>query len=103
MPPRRLPPSETFVDRQSNGLATQVRAEGRRSQADPWGKSAVGRLSFAGAGNATFIHGLGRTPARWAIEDVDAAATLHRVSWDERSIVIASSAACGVTIRVGSD
>jgi hypothetical protein len=48
----------------------------------------------------TIKHGLGRVPVGWMILDRTTAATIHRVSWDSISIVLAFSGACSTKVLV---
>lgn len=101
----RFPAVETFDDRQLNAVSSTVRLAARSISSNPWALSAVSApLVFSGAGNKTWYHGLGKTPARWSIEDITVGpAAIYRVSWDAQSMTIHASLACTVVIRVGAD
>lgn len=51
-------------------------------------------------GSRTVQHGLGRTPAGWRIIDIEAAATVYRSAWTEKTLTLVSDAAAGAVIEV---
>lgn len=42
----------------------------------------------------------GKTPEGWRITDIDAAATVHRTAWDDKTITLEASANCSITLEV---
>lgn len=51
-------------------------------------------------GNNTIAHRLGKLPRGWEVVDRTAATTLYRVSWTTKHIVLNSSAAATVGLKV---
>lgn len=46
------------------------------------------------------LHGLGRTPVGWHLEDIRVASTVFRTAWDNDSITFDASVNCTVSIWV---
>jgi len=44
--------------------------------------------------------GIGKTPNGWQIIDIDAAATVYRSAWDDKTITLVASANCTVQLEV---
>ena len=42
----------------------------------------------------------GKTPEGWRITDIDAAATVYRSAWDDKTITLTASATCSVVFEV---
>lgn len=61
-------------------------------------------IAFAAGVDKRLLHGLvlpsGGTPAGWLIVDVDAATSVFRSAWDDRSITLQSSANCTARVWV---
>jgi hypothetical protein len=45
-------------------------------------------------------HKLGRQPRGWILTDIDAAATVHRTAWDDKTISLEASANATVSVWV---
>ncbi len=45
-------------------------------------------------------HKLGRQPSGWILTDIDAAATVHRTAWDDKTISLEASADATVSVWV---
>lgn len=62
---------------------------------------AVKGAALAGAANTTVNHKLGRAPQGWAITDLTGNdATVRRISWDDKTIVLRASAAVTASLEV---
>lgn len=58
-------------------------------------------VSAPASGTVVVQHGLARRPRGWLVVDARGAApVLRRVSWDTRSLILDSGAACAVTLWV---
>jgi hypothetical protein len=55
---------------------------------------------FLSIGTNKVAHLLGRTPTRWAIMDLNASATIYRLSWDDKFLTLQSSTDCTVSLWV---
>lgn len=42
----------------------------------------------------------GKTPNGWRVSDIDAAATVHRTAWDDKTITLLASSNCTVLLEV---
>jgi hypothetical protein len=98
-------PTEQFQDRQQNAVSTAVRDARKASDANPWATSVViGPYVFVGSDTRQLVHGLGRTPSRWVVEDSTGNPhTLRRVSWDDTYITLGADSPCTVVVRVAVD
>jgi len=57
--------------------------------------------SLAGAANTTVQHKLGRVPIGWTLTDLTGNdATVRRISWDDKTIVLRASAAVTASVEV---
>ena len=55
-------------------------------------------VSFPSAGTVDITHRLGRQPLGWVITDITAAASIHRVSWDSKTLTLESSAVTSIKL-----
>jgi hypothetical protein len=51
-------------------------------------------------GSRTVSHGLGRIPTGWRVIDIDAAATIYRSAWTDKTLTLVSDAAGGAVVEV---
>ncbi len=82
-------------------LSSMVEELVRRANATPWTTSRTVSASFGTGETKSLVHGLGRVPVRWAVEDITVGGSMfRRDAWDDKTITIRSVNTCTVTFRV---
>jgi hypothetical protein len=93
-PPKRVQSSDRVLNDVQDGVIEFARKVVRFAPLD-----SVRVVAVAVAATDTPVaHGLGRRPEGWIVSDIETAATVRRVSWDERFVTLRASASCVVDL-----
>lgn len=68
----------------------------------PWMTGRTVSADLAAGVAQSLAHGLGRTPVRWAVEDMTGAGygPVKRTAWDDKTITLVAYSDASVTVRV---